>query len=156
MRRPSPSRLNKRPGVDDGQVLRAVLDVNVLISAALSPSGAPARLLLAWQTGAFELIVSPSLLAELARALGYPKIRRLIPIAEADALVSWLEDSATLAADAHGPPPVSSVDPDDDYLIALAAAQHASLVTGDHHLLDLAGGFPVSTAARFLATLAEQ
>lgn len=136
--------------------MRAVLDVNVLISAILSPGGAPARLLLAWQTGAFELIVSPSLLAELARALGYPKIRRLISIVEGDAFVSWLEDSATLAADPDGAPPVSSVDPADEYLIALAADQHATLVSGDHHLLELAEAIPVSTAARFLATLAEQ
>lgn len=134
---------------------RAVLDVNVLISAILSPTGAPARLLLAWQTGAFELVVSPKLLAELARALGYPKIRRLVPIAEADAFVAWLEGSATLAADPDGAPPVRSVDPADDYVVALAADQRATLVSGDHHLLDLAEGFPVSTPARFLATLAE-
>lgn len=136
-------------------MLRAVLDVNVLISAVLSPTGAPARLLLAWQTGAFELIVSPKLLRELARALGYPKLRRLIPIADAEAFVAWLEGSAILAADPDGAPPVSSVDPADDYLIALAADQRATLVSGDHHLLDLAEDFPVSTAARFLAALAE-
>lgn len=137
-------------------MLRAVLDVNVLISAILSPSGAPARLLLAWQAGAFELVVSPKLLAELARALGYPKIRRLIPIADADAFVAWLEGSVNLAADPDDAPPVSSVDPADDYLIALAAEQRATLVSGDHHLLDLTEGFPVSTPARFLATLAEK
>jgi putative PIN family toxin of toxin-antitoxin system len=136
-------------------VSRAVLDVNVLISAILSPTGAPARLLLAWQTGAYELIVSPSLLAELGRALGYPKIRRLIPIAEADAFVAWLEGSATLAVDPDGPPPFRSIDPAGDYLIALAADQRATLVTGDHHLLDLSQAFPVSTAGRFLATFAE-
>jgi hypothetical protein len=41
-------------------------------------------------------------------------------------------------------------------LIALAADQRATLVSGDHHLLDLAEGCPISTAARFLATLAEK
>jgi hypothetical protein len=137
-------------------VLRAVLDVNVLISAILSPTGAPARLLLAWQTGAFELVVSPALLAELARALGYPKIRRLVPIAEANAFVAWLEGSGTLAADPTGAPPVRSLDPADDYLIALAADQRATLVSGDNHLLDLMEDFPVSTPARFFATLAEE
>ena len=35
--------------------MRAVLDVNVLISAIQSPRGSPARLLLAWQAGAFLL-----------------------------------------------------------------------------------------------------
>lgn len=137
-------------------MLRAVLDVNVLISAILSPTGAPARLLLAWQTGAFELIVSPALLAELARALGYPKLRRLVPAADADAYVDWLERSATVAHDPDGPPPVRAVDPDDDYLVALAADQRAILVSGDRHLLSLAEDFPVMTPTRFVAVLAER
>jgi putative PIN family toxin of toxin-antitoxin system len=63
--------------------LRAVLDVNVLISALLSRTGTPAGLLLAWQDGRFELIVSPGLLAEFTRALTYPKLRRLIPASDA-------------------------------------------------------------------------
>jgi len=49
--------------------VRAVLDVTVLISGILSPTGTPARLLLAWQAGEFELMVSPALLDELRRAL---------------------------------------------------------------------------------------
>ena len=45
--------------------MRVVLDPNILISAMLSPSGAPARLLARWLAGDFELIASPQLLAEL-------------------------------------------------------------------------------------------
>lgn len=137
-------------------MLRAVLDVNVLISAVLSPAGAPAGLLLAWQTGAFELIVSPALLAELTRALGYPKLRRLVPVADADAYVAWLERSATMAHDPDTPPPVRAVDADDDYLVALAAHERAMLVSGDRHLLALAEDFPVVAPARFVAMLAER
>ena len=136
--------------------MRAVLDVNVLISAILSPTGAPARLLLAWQTGAFELIVSPALLAELARALGYPKLRPLVPAVDADAYVDWLERSATVAHDPDRPPPVHAVDPDDDYLVALAANQRAMLVSGDRHLLALGEDFPVLPPGQFLATLADR
>jgi uncharacterized protein len=136
--------------------VRAVLDVNVLVSAILSPTGAPARLLLAWQTGAFELIVSPALLAELARALGYPRLRRLIPATEADAYLEWLERSAAVAHDPDGPPPVRAVDPDDDYLVALAADQRAMLVSGDRHLLALGEDFPVVTPAGFLTTIADR
>lgn len=136
--------------------MRAVLDVNVLISATLSQTGSPARLLVAWQTGAFELIVSPALLAELERALGYPKLRRLVFPEDADAFVAWLERSATLVPDAETAPPVTSVDPGDDYLIALAADQRAMLVSGDAHLTTLAETFPVVTPARFLAMLEER
>jgi putative PIN family toxin of toxin-antitoxin system len=136
--------------------LRAVLDVNVLISALLSPTGAPARLLLAWQSGGFELIVSPALLAELARALAYPKIRRLIPAVDADAFVAWLERFATTAPDPDRAPSFSSLDPGDDYLLALAADQRAVLVSGDSHLLALAEDLPVLPPGRFLALPAER
>ena len=132
--------------------MRAVLDVNVLISAVLSPRGAPARLLAAWGNGAFELVVSPLLLAELRRALGYPKLARLVPPADADALAALLGRSAELVADPPGPPPASA-DPKDDYLVALAAAAHAVIVSGDTHLTDLADRIPVSRPAAFLAEL---
>jgi putative PIN family toxin of toxin-antitoxin system len=135
--------------------VRTVLDVNVLISAILSPTGTPARLLLAWQAGAFELIVSPALLDELRRALAYPKLRRLIPMTDAEAFVAWLAEAATLAPDPAGPPPVDSPDPGDAYLLSLAAAQKAALVSGDGHLLGLADGFPVRTPASFLSMIDE-
>ena len=133
--------------------LRAILDVNVLISALISPSGSPARLLLAWQEGRFELIVSPALLAELRRALAYPKLERLVPPADADAFVAWLSRSALLARDATDPPPIHAADPNDDYLLALAAEQRAELVSGDGHLLALVGDYPNLKPADFLATI---
>jgi len=131
--------------------VRAVLDANVLISAILSPRGSPARLLPAWQAGVFELVVSPRLLAELARALAYPKLARLIPSADADAFVAWIARSAVLAADPEGAPAIRSADPDDDYLLALATAERAVLVSGDGHLTILADRLPVRTPAEFLA-----
>jgi predicted nucleic acid-binding protein len=67
--------------------------------------------------------------------------------------VAWLSRSAVLARDPVGPPPIRSVDPGDDYLLALAADQHAVLVSGDGHLLAPAGGFPIHTPASFLALL---
>ena len=134
--------------------MRAVLDANVLISAVLSPRGSPARLLVAWQAGEFDLVVSPNLLGELRRALTYPKLARLVP--SADAFSDWIVRSAVLAADPDGPPPAHSVDPGDDYLLALAAASRAILVSGDSDLTALAGDFPVRTPADFLAQLRDQ
>lgn len=133
--------------------MRAVLDANVLISAILSPSGAPARLLLAWQAGAFDLVVSPLLLAEVRRALSYPKLARRVPADDADAFVTWLGRAADLVPDPSGPPPVRSDDPGDDYLIALAAAERATLVSGDAHLTSLADRSPVRPPAGFLEDL---
>ena len=130
-----------------------MFDANVLIAAAISPRGTPARLLLAWQGGAFELVVSPLLLAELRRALAYPKLARLLPAADASAYISWLGSSAEVVPDPPGPPPVHSEDPADEYLIALAAAERAILVSGDKHLTVLSPGMPVRTPAAFLADL---
>ncbi len=133
--------------------MRAVLDVNVLISAVLSPHGAPGRLLVAWRNGAFELVVSPLLLAELRRALGYPKLARLVPPADVDALVTLLGRTAELVLDPPGPPPIRSGDPNDDYLVALATAARAVIVSGDTHMTDLADRIPVRRPAAFLAEL---
>lgn len=133
--------------------MRAVLDANVLISALLSRTGTPARLLLAWQEGRFELIVSPGLLAELTRALAYPKLRRLIPTSDAEAFVAWLSRSALLARDPDGPAPIRCANPGDDYLLSLAADQHAVLVSGDGHLLALSGEFPIQSAGAFLSAV---
>jgi uncharacterized protein len=70
--------------------VRAVLDPNVIISAFLSPGGAPAKTLRAWTDGLYDLIVSPLLLEELERALAYPKIRDRITESEAQALLAVL------------------------------------------------------------------
>jgi len=133
--------------------LRAVLDVNVIISALLSRSGSPAAVFRAWQEGRFELIVSPLLLTELERALGYPKLRRRIPAEEAEAVVDWLRRAATVAPDSEGPPPTRSVDPGDDYLLVLAASENAILVSGDDHVLSLEDQLPVYSPALFLGFL---
>ena len=133
--------------------MRAVLDVNVLISVLLSPRGSPARLLVAWQAGEFDLVVSPALLEELARALTYPKLVPHIAPADASAFVAWLARSAVVAQDPEGVPPARSADPDDDYLLALASSERAILVSGDAHLTNLADRAPVRTPAEFMATL---
>lgn len=135
--------------------MRAVLDPNVIISALLSPTGSPARVLLAWQQGDFELTVSPLLLAELERALAYPKLRGRIPTDEAQRIVEWLSRAATVVPDPAGPPSVRSADPGDDYLLALSAAEDALLVSGDTHLLTLSGDLPIHSPAGFLALLEE-
>ncbi len=66
---------------------------------------------------------------------------------------AWLKESATSAKDPKEPPPVRSPDPGDDYLIALAASEHAALVSGDEHLLGLANDFPIFPPGRFLRLL---
>ncbi len=130
--------------------MRAVLDPNVIISGVLSAEGAPARILHAWRQGRVEVIVSPQLLEELRRALAYPKLRRRVTEVDAARLMSWVSQAGVAADDPGSHPTLRSADPGDDYLIALAAAQRAVLVTGDQHLLDLRGKMPIYAARAFL------
>ena len=134
--------------------MRAVLDTNVVIAALLSPSGAPAAITMAWRSGAFELVISPLLWSELRRALAYPKLRRLIDEVEAVAVLRWLEEAAVHLDDpTEYRLSIRSRDPADDYLLALAAAADAVLVTGDDDLLELGEGAPIHTPRSFVASL---
>jgi putative PIN family toxin of toxin-antitoxin system len=133
--------------------VRAVVDVNVLISAALSARGPSAEILRSNRDGAFDLVVSELLIAELTRAVAYPKLRKRIPAEKAAAFVSWVRGHGTLAEDPRGPAPVRSPDPGDDYLLALAVNRRAFLVTGDQHLLGLRENLPILTPAEFVSSL---
>jgi uncharacterized protein len=133
--------------------VRAVVDVNVLISGLLSANGPSAEILRASRDGLFEVVVSELLLAELKRTLGYPKLRKRIPPEKAAAFANWLRGDGTLAEDPTSPPPVGSRDPDDDYLLALAVSQRAYLVTGDQDLLVLSDDLPILRPAQFATAL---
>lgn len=130
--------------------MRAVLDVNVIVSALLAPRGAPAQIFQAWLGGDFELVVSPLLLDELRRALTYPKLSRYIREDEAAALVDLLQRGARVVDDPADPPSTASRDPDDDYLVALGEQAKAVIVTGDHDLVALKGNLPIYTPSEFL------
>jgi uncharacterized protein len=135
--------------------VRAVVDVNVLVSGVLSAKGRSADLLRASRDGQFELVVSAMLIAELERTLAYPKLRKRIPPEKAASFVNWVRDHGTVVEDPADPPPVSSRDPDDDYLLALAIDRRAYLVTGDQDLLILSDDLPILTPAQFATKLRE-
>jgi putative PIN family toxin of toxin-antitoxin system len=131
-------------------VARAVLDPGALVSALITPTGRPAKLLLAARAGSFDLVVSPQLLDELEAVLRREKFRRYVDLDGVTAYLDLLRRDAQLAADPKTPPPIRCTDPDDDYLIALAHSQNAALVSGDSDLLGLAEKIPVFSPADFL------
>jgi uncharacterized protein len=133
--------------------VRAVLDANVLVSAALSGRGAPAELVRHVLHGDLELIVSEHLLEEVARTLGSAKFTSRGTAADKAAYISLIRESASRVADASEPPPFRSTDPEDDYLLALARRERASLVSGDVHLLELRERAPIFTPREFLDLL---
>ena len=135
--------------------MRAVVDVNVLISGALSAKGSSVEILRSSRDGQLELVVSEMLLAELVRTLAYPKLRKRIPAEKAAAFATWVRDHGSLTEDPASPPPIGSRDPDDDYLLALAINRRAYLVTGDQDLLVLSSDLPILTPAQFVTKLRE-
>lgn len=104
--------------------------------------------------GAFELVVCPLLIAELERAFNYPKVRQHVTVAESHQFVSLLKREAVVVTDPETPSSTRSADPGDDYLLALAAREHAMLVSHDKHLLSLRDTSPIRTADEFLEQVA--
>ena len=103
----------------------------------------------------FELVACPMLVDELEEVLRRDRFRRWLAPAEVDVLIALLRSEADLVADPDDVPSVSA-DPDDDYLVALAAREHAdALVSGDHDLTALdRNDRPILTPAQALARLA--
>jgi putative PIN family toxin of toxin-antitoxin system len=118
-------------------VLRAVLDANVFVSAAIHPGGPPGRIIERFLgADGFTLVLSEAIVREVLRALEYPKVRRYVRHELDPAL--WCEDLVVLAELVPGTHQVSGVstDPDDDKYLAAAVEGRASfVVTGDPHLL---------------------
>ena len=134
--------------------MRAVLDPNVLVSAAISPAGPPRQIINAWINGRFELTASPGLLDELRDVLERPRFRRWISDELAAEFIAGLREAAMILEDPPARPGVSP-DLDDDYLIALARGAGADyLISGDRHLLDLPDPDPpVLTPRQFVELL---
>lgn len=136
-------------------MIRAVLDVNVLISAFIGGADGPSRkLIYTWREGRFTLVVSPALLSELTTVLDRPKFDRW---AGNDRAALWI---ASLSAggehrDDPDTPPVGIRDPKDEYLIALGRLTDIDvLVSGDGDLLEAElDGLAVVRPAEFLAML---
>jgi hypothetical protein len=120
-------------------MIRAALDVNVLISALISPGGVPAQILGAWRAEGFAVVISEPILAEFRRVVAQPQLRNrhgLTPF-RAERLVRGLRQFALVTPgglEAHG----VARDPDDDKLLACALEGGADyVVTGDKDMLEL-------------------
>ena len=109
-----------------------------------------------WFEGAYDLVVSDRLLSELDRALHYRKLSRNISSEEAHELIALLKRSANVRDDPVQTTEPRCADPGDEYLIALAEAAGAVIVSGDRHLLDLADEMPIYSPRAFLEFLALQ
>jgi putative PIN family toxin of toxin-antitoxin system len=134
--------------------VRALLDANVLISAAIRPSGIPGLIVSALLQGeAFELVLSPSIITEVEEALKLPKVRKYVRD-PADAVL-WLADLAALADLVNDTARAKGVcrDPEDDAVLSAAIEGRVDvIVTGDDDLLALqeCQGITILTPREFL------
>lgn len=141
---------------------RVVFDTNVVIGYYLStnPQSANARAYLLWRTRRkLQLIVSENTVTE------YLEVLRRIGVAEhrVGRLEERIRRRETVTHINLGARPAESRDPDDNLMLATAAAGRAAyLVTNDRDLLDIpAAGrrkfkFAIVTPAQFLAELEEK
>jgi uncharacterized protein len=145
---------------------RAVIDTNVWISALLNPTGAPAQVLAALETGRFDLVTSEPLLAEIRQVLSRPRISRKYGIGRDDgeSLVGRLRRRAVSVVYPTGLLRLCR-DPNDDMVIETAVLGRAdTLVSRDDDLKADAqlvrvletGGIEVLTVRRFLEKLADE
>jgi putative PIN family toxin of toxin-antitoxin system len=120
-------------------VIRAVLDANVYVSAAVRPEGPPGQILERFLRGsAFEIVMSQAIVDEVVRALNYPKVRKYIRTGLDPEL--WFEDIVVLSHLVAGECEFQGVskDPDDDkYIAAAIEGQATFVVAGDSDLLSL-------------------
>jgi putative PIN family toxin of toxin-antitoxin system len=120
-------------------LVRALLDANVLISATIRPSGTPGLIVASFlERGAFELVLSPAIIAEVEAAVRLPKIRKYLR--EPNESLLWLADLAALADLVDDTSRVRGAcrDPEDDAVLSAALEGRAGvIVTGDDDLLAL-------------------
>jgi putative PIN family toxin of toxin-antitoxin system len=118
--------------------MRSVLDTNVYLSALISPSGPPGRIVELWLEGRFEVVSSDAIEAEVLDGLEREKIRRYIRrspdwvrrflLALRQATL-WVEPAAV---------DIIPEDPPDNLILGTAIAGIAGfIVSGNRHLLDL-------------------
>jgi putative PIN family toxin of toxin-antitoxin system len=138
-------------------MIRAVIDTNVFISAAINVRGTPGRVVDLWQADAFELVSSTALLLEIERAILHPRLTRHgVTSEQGTRFVEIVRETCTLVA---GKLRVTGVcrDPDDNEVLACALEGKADyIVTGDDDLLALGEyeGIVILSPTAFLAALA--
>ncbi len=141
-------------------MIRAVLDANVYVSAAVRGEGPPGQIIVRFlRDRSFEIVMSQAIVDEVLRALTYPKVRKYIRPGLDPEL--WFEDIVVLSQLVAGERTAAGVskDPDDDKYIAAAIEGRAQfLVAGDTDLLDLKeyDGIRMVSPRAFLDLLAKE
>ena len=120
-------------------MIRAVLDANVYVSAAVRPEGPPGLIVNRFlRSGSFEIVVSRAIVEEVLRALSYRRVRKYIRPGLDPEL--WFEDIVVLSHLVAGEREVEGASRDrgdDKYIAAAIDGRAGFVVSGDSDLLDL-------------------
>ena len=142
-------------------MIRAVIDVNVLVSAVIGLLGVPRQVVLAWQSGRFSAITAEGIIHQVEEKLRLPRIARRYQITEEDR--RWIFGLLLTEAEGITVQPAERMavtgDPEDDYVLATGRLAEADyLVTGDTGLLALAqyAGMQIVSPRAFLEILARE
>ncbi len=109
--------------------MKVVLDSNILLSALISPHGAPGKIYKAWRLAKFEVVTSKIQLDEIRRASRYPKFQTVLQPAKVGVMVNNLQRAILLE---HLNVDTEADDPNDAFLLAMSLTSNADyLVTGD-------------------------
>ncbi len=119
-------------------MIRAVVDTNVLIRCLIKPGSAVRAMIEEyWVDGAFVMVTSPELLAELSAVLARPTMQELVRSDEAAVLVHAVRHRAEMISPLSEVP-VYTRDRKDDVFVACAVADRADyIVTTDNDILVL-------------------
>jgi hypothetical protein len=108
----------------------------------------------AWREGRFELVVSPSILAEVRRVLLYPRLQRKHGWSEAevDAFLDRLRAAALVVSGQLNLQVVPEDPTDDKYVSCAVEAGAEYIITGDEHLKSVGEyqGIRILAPAQFL------
>lgn len=95
--------------------MRVVIDINILVSALIVPTGQPAAVIRMWLEGEFTLLTCATHVDDLRATLHKPRVTELIKPYQAGRLVNQVRK---LAENVDPLPRVErSPDPNDDYLL---------------------------------------
>ena len=116
--------------------LKVVMDTNVFVSGVFF-SGPPYQILKAWQSGKFELVLSPEILDEYQRVGEILAEER--PRIDLNPMLNFVIEHAKVYRPTKLREPVCE-DPDDDKFLACALASGSGvIISGDKHLLNVSG-----------------
>lgn len=130
------------------RVMRAVIDTNVLVSAAIRPAGPPGQIVAAMRRGELLPMISRAVFAEYQQVLRRPRFG--FPPDAINDLLGMIEDIAPMLE----PPPIDAAslpDPADAPFIALALYARCPVITGNAKHFPARAGVVAVTPAEWVA-----